>query len=122
MKFNKNLKAEIERYQNYVIVVEGKKDVNALISLGFQNVYAIHQTGVSIKERAEQIAQQIDKKDKLCILTDLDRRGKQLYHLLKSVFQELGVRLDSTLRGILIKSKISHIERLNKFLDKLEMI
>ena len=122
MKFNQNLKAEIEKYKDYIIVVEGKKDLNALKSLGFQSIYAIHITGVSLRERAEQISKQINKKDKLCVLTDLDKRGKQLYRLLKSLFQELGVHLDSTLRGILIKSKVSHIEGINKFLDKLENV
>ncbi len=122
MKFNQNLKAEIENFKDYIIVVEGKKDLNALKSLGFQSVYAIHITGVSLRERAEQIANQISKRDKICILTDLDKRGKQLYLLLKSLFQELGVHLDSTLRGILIKSRISHIEGVNKFLDKLESV
>ncbi len=122
MKFNQSLRNQIGKYQDYVIIVEGNKDVNALKALGFQNVHAIHSTGVSLKERAEQIASQLTKKDKVCILTDLDKRGRQLYHLLKTIFQELGARLDSTFRGILIKSKVSHIEGLDKFIDKIEAI
>lgn len=122
MKYNTKLLSEIEKFKDYVIVVEGKKDVNALKSYGFEKVYAIHQNGVSIKERAEQIMFYIDKKDKVCILTDLDRRGRQLYMLLKTIFQELGARLDSNLRGILIKARISHIEGFDTFMRKVENI
>ena len=122
MKFNIQLKTEIEKYLNYIIIVEGKKDVNALKSLDFQQVYAIHITGITLRERAEQIMQLINKKDRVCILTDLDRKGKQLYEKLKPIFQELGAHLDSSLRGLLIKSKLSHIEGIDKFMEKLERI
>ena len=120
MKLNQDLKAEIEKYKDYVIIVEGNKDVNSLKSLGFEKVYAIHQNGVSIKERAEQIVNQVDKKEKFCIMTDFDKKGKELYFKLKTIFQELGVRLDSTLRGIFLKARISHIEGAGKFISKLD--
>ncbi|MEK6844411.1 MAG: toprim domain-containing protein [Nanoarchaeota archaeon] len=119
MKLNQNLKADIEKYKNYVIIVEGNKDIDSLKSLGFEKVYAIHQNAVSIKERAEQIIQQTDKKDRFCIMTDFDKKGKELYFKLKTIFQELGARLDSTLRGIFLKARISHIEGAGKFIGKL---
>lgn len=122
VKFNPRLKADLEKYQDYVIIVEGKKDVLALKNLGFEKVFAIHQTSKPLRERAEEIVQYIDKKEKVCILTDLDKKGKKLYMMLKEIFQELGVRLDSTLRGILIKSQVSHIEGLDKFVSKIEQI
>ena len=118
MKPNNNLQQELERYKSYIIIVEGKKDINALKSLGFQQVFAIHITSVPIKIRAEEIMQCLAKKDKLCILTDLDKKGKQLYLLLKQIFQELGAHLDSSLRSALIKSKLSHIESLPKLLER----
>ena len=122
MKLNPQLKTQIEKYKDYVIIVEGKKDVNALRSFGFEKVYAIHSTGIPLRERVEQIMSCIDKKEKICILTDLDKKGKQLYLNIKPIFQELGAHLDSSLRGILIKSKISHIEGIHKFLEKVENI
>jgi 5S rRNA maturation endonuclease (ribonuclease M5) len=122
MKFNPKLKQQIEKYWDYVIVVEGKKDVSSLKGLGFQKVYAIHSTGVPLKERMEQIAAVLEKRDKVCILTDFDKKGKQLYLLLKKEFGEMGVRLDSSLRGILIKSGISHIEGLYEFMKKIDQI
>ena len=122
MKYNAQLQTEIEKFKDYVIIVEGKKDVQSLKSLGFKKVYAIHSTGVPLRERVEQIMSYIEKKERVCILTDLDKRGKQLYEILKPIFQELSARLDSTFRGILIKSRISHIEGINTFIQKVENI
>ena len=118
MKFNPKLKSDLESFYDYVIVVEGQKDVNAMQALGFTKVFAIHQTSIPIKERVLEIAESMDKRDKLCILTDFDKRGKQLYMLLKSMFQEQGVRLDSTLRGILLVAGVSHVEGMYQFYKK----
>ena len=122
MKYNQKLLNEIDKFKEYIIIVEGKKDVQTLKSLGFEKVYAIHLTGVSLRERVEQIMPFVEKKDRVCILTDLDKRGKQLYETLKPIFQELGARLDSTFRGILIKSRVSHIEGLSSFMSKIDNI
>src|SRR3989338_7992975 len=110
MKLNPKLKNDLAKYTDYVIIVEGKKDVTSLQSLGFNKVYAIHQTSVHIKERVLQISQAVSKKEKVCILTDFDKKGKKLYFLLKTLFQEQGVKLDSTLRGLILVSGVSHIE------------
>ena len=122
MKFNPRLKADLKKYKDYVFVVEGKKDVRALHALGFEKVYAIHHTGISLREKVEQIAGEVGKRDKICILTDFDKKGKQLYMLLKKEFSEIGVRLDSSLRGLLIKARVSHIEGLYDFIKKIEQI
>ena len=52
----------------------------------------------------------------------LDRKGKKLYMLIKSEMQMLGVRLDSSLRGLLIKAGLSHIEGFATFMGKIEKI
>jgi 5S rRNA maturation endonuclease (ribonuclease M5) len=122
MRFNPQLRQQIEKYKDYVILVEGKKDVNAIKTFGFKKVYAIHQTGVSLRESIEEISKHVEKKEKVCILTDLDKKGKKLYILIKPILQELGIRLDSSLRGILIKSGISHIEGIHTFMKKVEQI
>lgn len=120
MKFNPRLRQEMAEFFDYVIIVEGKKDVNALTKLGFSKVYAIHETSIPLLERVEQIMSQIDKKDKICILTDFDKRGKQLYFDIKGMFQTLGGRLDSKLRGLLLVTDLSHIEGLKSFIEKTE--
>lgn len=122
VKFNPRLRQDMDKYRDYVIIVEGKKDVAALHALGFEKVHAIHSTGTPLRERIEQIIELLEKKDKVCILTDFDKKGKQLYLLIKSEMQMLGVRLDSSLRGILLKSGISHIEGLYDFMKKIDQI
>ena len=124
MKFNPRLKHEIEKYKEYVILVEGKKDISALKSAGFEKVYAIHKTGVGLRERIEQIAEKIQdkKRTKVCILTDLDKKGKKLYMLIKPILQELGIKLDSSFRGLLIKARMSHMEGISNFMKKVEEI
>ncbi|NCN99302.1 hypothetical protein COU62_02170 [Candidatus Pacearchaeota archaeon CG10_big_fil_rev_8_21_14_0_10_35_219] len=118
MKFNPKLKLELEKYKDYVILVEGKKDVLSLAKLGFQRVYAVHVTGIPIRERLEKIAEELGKKDRVCILTDFDKKGKKLYMFVKGICQELGMKLDSRLRGILIKAGVSHVEGLDSFMEK----
>ena len=122
MKFNPRLKADIASYLDYTIIVEGKKDVNSLNALGFKKVYAIHQNSVPIRERILELSKIIDKKEKICILTDFDKKGKTLYMLIKQEMQALGMRLDSSLRGLIIKAQVSHIEGLSSFIEKLEKV
>ncbi|MFH1425609.1 MAG: toprim domain-containing protein [archaeon] len=122
MKFNPVLKQQVAKFTNYIIIVEGNKDALIMKELGFERVYTIHKTGVSIKERIEQISSTVDKKDRVCILTDLDKKGKKLYMLVKELLQEEGVKLDSTLRSLLIKAQITHIEDIKKFMKQVERI
>ena len=110
-----SLLKEIEKAKEYLIIVEGKKDKAALEKLGFENIFIIHETGQSIQEKIEQILSLCKKRQKICILTDFDKKGKTLYLLLKSKLQEAGARLNNSLRGELLKAKLSHIEGLNKF-------
>lgn len=122
MKFNPRLKNDVEKFKDYVILVEGKNDVSALKNAGFERVYEIHKTGVGLRERIEQIAEGIEdkKRQKVCILTDLDKQGKKLYMLIKPILIELGVKVDSTLRGLLLKAKLSHMEGFEKFMGKVK--
>ena len=122
MRFNPNLKKQIEKYKDYVFIVEGKKDVASLQAVGFERVYALHATGVSIRESIEQLVSEFDRKDKVCILTDFDKKGKKLYMYIKPILQELGVKLDSSLRGLLLKAQLSHIEGLYNFMKKIDKI
>ena len=122
VRFNPALKAEIMEYLDYTFIVEGKKDVTSLQALGFTKVYAIHQNSIPLRERVLQISAEIGRRERVCILTDLDKKGKQLYMLLKTLFQEQGMRLDSTLRGILLKAGISHIEGLSTFMERIDKI
>ncbi|MBN2454612.1 toprim domain-containing protein [Candidatus Woesearchaeota archaeon] len=91
------------------IVVEGKKDLAALQRLGVKNrIFMINKPLFAL---SEEIAAQT--KD-IIILTDLDKKGKELYGRLSTQLQRLGVRIDSKYREFLFKnSKVRQIEGLN---------
>ncbi len=117
MKFNPQLSKELEEAKELFIIVEGKKDYLSLSELGFKNIFIINESGKSIYEKIEQV-EQLAGKRKICILTDFDKKGKQLYLLLKAELSKRKVKLDNKLRGILLKSNISHIEGLSSFMKK----
>ena len=118
MKFNPKLEAEVARFREYVVLVEGKKDVLLLNKLGFHKVFDIHVSGVSLMERIEQIKDMIEKRDRVCILTDFDKNGKKLYFEIKAICTEFGMHLDSKLRGLLLVGGLNHIEQLSEFMKK----
>ncbi len=105
----------LEKVQAYLIVVEGKKDEKALQELGFEYVFVLNEDGKSLYEKIEEIEVLASGK-KVCILTDFDKKGKQLYLLLKKELSTKKVKMDNTLRSILLKNHVSHIEGLASFL------
>ena len=110
------VKKEIEKAKSNLIIVEGRKDKAALQQLGFTDIFVINETGKSLSETIEEI-EGMASQNKVCILTDFDKKGKKIYMILKSKFSERGIKLDNSLRGILLKMRISHIEGLSNFLE-----
>ena len=119
MKFNPKLKEDIEKFKDCVILVEGKNDVASLKNAGFDKVYAIHKTGVGLRERIEGIVLEVGRDKVFCILMDSDKPGRELYKLAKTVLQELGVRIDTKFRGLLSRENVSHLEGFGKFMKKI---
>lgn len=113
-----DLECEIEAFKEYVIIVEGKKDVAALNSLGFERVFAIHSIGKSVRERIEQIVSKTGTGRIFCILTDLDKQGKKFYSEVRLILQELGAKVDTGFRGILIRENVSHLEGFDRYLSR----
>ena len=91
------------------IIVEGKKDKAALEKLGVKNkIFTINKPLFAV---AEEIAA---KSKDVVILTDLDKKGKELYGKLSTMLQRLGVRIDNYYREFLFKkTKIRQIEGLS---------
>ena len=94
-----------------LVIVEGKKDKKALQSLGIKNIIELN------KKPIFEIIEYVSSNNKDCIiLTDLDKKGKQLYGKLNSCLQRFGVRVDNKFRNFLFRhSKIRQIEALDKF-------
>ncbi|MBW3019268.1 toprim domain-containing protein [Candidatus Woesearchaeota archaeon] len=99
------------KQDKYLIIVEGSKDKIALEKLGLTNIICLS------KAPLYQIVEEVVKKAKeVAILTDLDGKGKELYHVLSRDLQNHKVKIDNRLRDKLFMAKISHIEGLATFL------
>ena len=90
------------------VIVEGKRDKNALCLLGFKHVVTINR---GIYETAEKI-----KGKRIIILTDFDSEGREIAKKLNLFLQSLGFRVDRETRrklGLLFtRLKIRKIEEL----------
>lgn len=94
-----------------LVIVEGKKDRKALESLGIKNIVELS------KKPLFEIIENISISNKDCIiLTDLDKKGKELYGKLNSGLQKHGVRVDDKFRKFIFgHTKIRQIESLSRF-------
>jgi 5S rRNA maturation endonuclease (ribonuclease M5) len=66
------------KYQNLIIVVEGKRDELVLRNLGLKAPILKTQTGRSRIDFAEGVAAKAGEKGQVLILTDFDKEGKEL--------------------------------------------
>jgi len=74
------------KYENLLIVVEGKRDVRVLRNLGVQAPIIKTQSRLSRLETAEKIIAKAGKDGLVLILTDYDKEGKEIQ---KDIEQEL---------------------------------
>jgi 5S rRNA maturation endonuclease (ribonuclease M5) len=95
---------------NKIIIVEGKKDKEALTSLGIMNIITLKN-----KPMYKVIEETAEKTKSVIILTDLDKEGKKLYSILKKGLQKHGIKVDRQFREFLIKkTQLSCIEGIEK--------
>ena len=110
-QFLKKLKKESKEK---IVVVEGIKDRRALASLGIKNI-------ITLKKPLYAIIEDIVLSKKECIiLTDLDKKGKQLYSKLSSKLKQFGVKIDNSFREFLFKTKLRQIEGLPHYLETIQ--
>src|SRR3989344_3729073 len=103
--------SELEKIQNKIIIVEGPKDKLALENLGYKKVFTL--TGKALFE----VVESLPNTNEVIILTDLDKKGKELYHKLKVMLTKRKIKVDDSFRLYLFKeTKIRQIEGL-KFSD-----
>jgi Small primase-like proteins (Toprim domain) len=107
--------------QGSIIVVEGKRDIMALKSLGLNGEFrlATHHSLINFCE-------DISKSDqKAVILTDWDRRGNLLASKLVENLQSLGSNPETRLRDLivsLVQKEIKDVESLPSYVRKLREI
>ncbi len=94
-----------------VIVVEGKRDVNALASVGFKgNVVTLNNfRGIN------RLVDNLERAGKVILMFDMDHKGRYLTHKILSLLQYKGKNVDvfykKTLSEI-TKGKVRHIEEI----------
>lgn len=109
---------QLEKLKNLdsIIIVEGKKDKLALEKFGIKNIMTLSKKPLFavIEEIAEQ-------KKETVILTDLDKKGKQLYGKLDSGLQKFGVKVNNKFREFLFKkTKLRQIEGIVTYIKNLD--
>ena len=79
-----------------VVVVEGPRDVESIMNLGFRGrVITCSKVGVSDADLAESLA---DEALNVVILTDFDEEGRELNRRLSRLFERRGIKVDRGLR------------------------
>jgi len=100
----------LEKIQDKPIIVEGKKDKLALESLGCNKVITLNGSKAGLYNIIEKLPSNCKE---AVILTDLDRKGKQLYHRIKKILTVNKIKVDDRFRIYLFKeTKIRQIEGL----------
>ncbi len=109
------------------IIVEGKKDVFALEHLGIDAGRILYlnkplfELVEDIINNKNNIKNELKYDYEIIILTDLDKKGKELYGKLKKDLCKNGCKIDTYFREFLQKkTKISHIEGLKGYLERLK--
>ncbi|HZX11978.1 MAG TPA: toprim domain-containing protein [Candidatus Nanoarchaeia archaeon] len=102
-----SLTRALEHSREKLVLVEGKKDKQALESLGFTNI-------VSLQNRPLfEVVETIQEKE-VVLLTDLDKEGRRLFSILKKGLERQGTKVHSQLRFELLKAGLVHIETLTE--------
>lgn len=102
------------KLSNILIIVEGKKDKIALNKLEITNVIELN------KKPLFQIVENIASfNDECVILTDLDKKGKEIYGRLNSDLQRNGVKVNNQFREFLFRhTKLRQIEGIASYFNK----
>ena len=112
-EFNNHI--EKIKSSNIIIIVEGKKDRAALNKFGITNIMEL------TKKPLFQIVEEVAASNEECvILTDLDKKGKQIYGKLNSDLQRHGVKVNNKFRNFLLKStKLRQIEGMDTYANSI---
>lgn len=105
------------RAEKKIIIVEGPKDKSALEHFGITGVVTLSR--YPLYKIIEQVAATCSQ---AIILTDFDRKGRQLYGRLSSGLQRLGVGIDRKYREFLSTQRLSHVEGIRRFVENADRL
>ncbi len=104
------------------VVVEGRKDVEALKRLGLRRNVVSLGKGLTVFAFCEKLSA---KHSAAVVMTDWDRKGGKLARMLKDALEANGVKADTDLRArlvILTKKDIKDIESLPAYVERLRTL
>ncbi len=104
------------------VVVEGKKDAEALRALGVEVEILVFNRGESVTVFCERVAAEYRR---VVILTDWDRTGRHLAHLLVDGFRSVGVECNMEYRARiagLCRRETKDVEGLYRHYRRLKMV
>lgn len=103
--------------EEFPIIVEGRRDEDALRSLGVEGVF-YRASVMPFYELCEEVS---GKYLDVILFTDRDKAGEKLAKKLKSYFSQMGVRVKEKHRLTLMSKLDTHqVENLSKRLTKVE--
>ena len=98
-KLNESERALIEmiqtldsKYQNLIVIVEGKRDVAVLRNLGLEAPIIKTQTRLSRSKLMDKIVDEAGKDGQVLILTDFDKKGKEIFRFIEKELELGGVK------------------------------
>ncbi len=103
------------------VIVEGRKDREALRSLGVEGTLVGVHSGTTVFRLCETLA---ETHSEVLILTDWDRRGGQLSRLLREGLSANDVRANTEIRARLArlcKKEIKDVEGLRRLVARIEV-
>jgi 5S rRNA maturation endonuclease (ribonuclease M5) len=80
------------KYQNLIVIVEGKRDVSVLRNLGLKAPIIKTQTRLSRPRLIEKILAEAGNDGQVLILTDFDQKGKEIYRFIEKELELSSVR------------------------------
>ncbi|HJW97260.1 MAG TPA: toprim domain-containing protein [archaeon] len=114
-----NRKLETEEIQRVldgledgILIVEGKKDMEALRSLGLENIIPVNSRPIEKVAQDAVSLMEKHKKREVIVLTDFDRSGRRLASRLRQVLQSRKIHANSRIRSDVMNLGITHIEEM----------
>jgi 5S rRNA maturation endonuclease (ribonuclease M5) len=80
------------RYPNLLVIVEGKRDVSVLRNLGLKAPIIKTQTRLSRPRLVEKIQAEAGENGQILILTDFDKKGKEIYKFIEKELELSGIK------------------------------
>lgn len=80
------------RYPNLLVIVEGKRDVSVLRSLGLKAPIIRTQTRLSRHRLIEKIQAMAGTTGQVLVLTDFDKKGKEIYRFIEKELELSGIK------------------------------